>query len=73
MSFSQNRESDEDTHAWPMCDKCGEPSDSLEPVDVERWCFECIRADVRAMLDEHARDEEMRSLRGYYSSELDRI
>jgi hypothetical protein len=75
--FLQHRESDEDTHAWPLCDHCHEPSDSLESVGecelAEDWCPECIRTEVREMLDAHARDEEMRSLKGYYSSELDRI
>jgi hypothetical protein len=49
--FLQHRESDEDTHAWPTCDKCGEPSDSLEPVgeceEAADWCPECIRTEVR--------------------------
>jgi hypothetical protein len=74
--FLQHRESDEDTHAWPTCDKCGEPSDTLEPVGeelAEDWCFECIRTEVGRMVEEQQRDDEMRSLKGYYSSELDRI
>jgi hypothetical protein len=37
------------------------------------WCPECIRTEVREMLDAQARDEEMRSLRGYHAGELDRI
>jgi hypothetical protein len=77
MNFIQNRESDEDTHAWPTCDKCGEPSDTLEGVGecegYQEWCLECIRTEVREMLEAHARDEEMRRLRGYLPGELDRI
>jgi hypothetical protein len=77
MNFIQNREEDEDTHAWPTCDKCGEPSDTLEPVGecelAADWCFECIRTEVGRMVEEQQRDDEMRSLKGYYSGELDRI
>jgi hypothetical protein len=75
--FLQDRESDEDTHAWPTCDKCGEPSDSLESVgeceDGADWCLECIRTEVRAMLDEQAHDDEMRSIRGATDAELERF
>jgi hypothetical protein len=77
MDFLQHRENDEHPAAWPTCDKCGEPSDTLEPVGecelAADWCPECIRTEVREMLEEHARDEEMRSLRGYHAGEWDRI
>jgi hypothetical protein len=77
MDFLQHRENDEDTHAWPTCDKCGEPSDSLEGVGecegYQEWCLECIRTEIRAMLDEQAHDDEMRSLRGYSDLERERI
>jgi hypothetical protein len=77
MNFIQNREADERPNAWPICDKCKQPSDQLEPVGecegYQAWCLECIRTEVRAMLDEHAHDDEMRSLRGLHAGELDRI
>jgi hypothetical protein len=77
MDFLQHRENDEHPAAWPICDKCGEPSDSLEGVGecegYQEWCLECIRTEVREMLEAQARDDEMRSLRGYHSGELDRI
>jgi hypothetical protein len=77
MDFLQHRENDEHPAAWPICDKCGEPSDSLQEVgeceDAADWCLECIRTEVREMLDAQARDEEMRSLRGYSDAERERI
>jgi hypothetical protein len=60
-----------------ICDRCKEPATQLEGIGecegYQDWCFECIRTEVGRMVEEQQRDDEMRSLKGYYSGELDRI
>jgi hypothetical protein len=67
-------EADEDGPVWESCDRCKEPDPHLEPVgDDEQWCGPCVYTEAMRLREEDERDAEMRSLKGYYSSELDRI
>jgi hypothetical protein len=77
MNYLTNHEADETPSTWPVCDRCHEPSPRLEGVGecetYEDWCLSCLKEEAERMREEEDRDAEMRSLRGYFPSELDRI
>jgi hypothetical protein len=60
-----------------ICDRCKEPATRLEEIGecelTESWCLSCLKEEAERMREEEDRDAEMRSLRGYFPSELDRI
>jgi hypothetical protein len=77
MNYLTNWEADEDDMRELKCDRCGEMASRLEAVGecetAEDWCLSCLKEEAERMREEEDRDAEMRSLKGYYSSELDRI
>ena len=77
MTYLQNHEDDEVPNTWPVCDRCHEPAPALEIVgeceSVEGWCLSCLKEEAQRMREQEDHDAEMRSLRGYTDSELERI
>lgn len=78
MDFLQNYEADEnDAHVEDACANCGEPDDTLElvgeNVDAAWWCHGCIADEINRAYTQELYEEEMRSLKGYYDSERERI
>jgi hypothetical protein len=77
MNYLTNHEADETPSTWPVCDRCHEPAERLESVgeceQAEDWCLSCLKEEAERMREDEDRDAEMQSLKGYYSSELDRI